>query len=206
MKSMSVTNSSLVSKCMDFTKHLANKGTDFKFSLSLPTGFNFSMDFSQDKMTLSWMPEKKKSPITLKRNSLRKKNFLEKKAKESQAGTQPAGSPAQSIEITFKCDQCEALFKSKDTLDNHIDKPHTVESSEVTFKSNQCGAGVKSKDSLEIHIQETHTEKLTCKECDYTSTTVKNINGHSKMEHKIELLDGSTEIKKSDNRKEHDDL
>ena len=32
------------------------------------------------------------------------------------------------------------------------------------------------------------------------------MNDHSKMEHKIEQLDGSTEIKKSDNRKEHDDL
>ena len=62
LKSMSEMNSSLVSKCMDFTKHLANKGTDFKFSLSLPTGFSFSMDFNQDKMTLSRMPEKKKSP------------------------------------------------------------------------------------------------------------------------------------------------
>ena len=94
---------------MDFTKHLANKGTAFNFSLSLPTGFNFFMDFSQEKMALSMMTEKKKSPSTLKKNSLRKKIFIEKKAKESQAGTQPAGSPAQSLEITFKCDQCEAL-------------------------------------------------------------------------------------------------
>ena len=161
VKSMSEMNSFLVSKCMYFTKQLANKGTDFKFSLSLTTGFNFSMDFSQDKKTLSRKSGKKKSPSTLKRNSLRKKIFLEKKAKESHAGTQPAGSPAQSIEITFKCDQCEALFKSKDTLDNHIDKTHTVKSSEVTLKSNQWGGGVKSKDTLDIHIQETHTEKLT---------------------------------------------
>ena len=81
-----------------------------------------------------------------------------------------------------------------------------IESSEVTFKSNQRGTGVKSKDTLDIHTQETHTEKWTCKECDYTSTTVKNMNEHSKMEHKIEQLDGSTEIKQSDKRKEHDDL
>ena len=73
-------NSSLVSQCMDFTKHLVSKGAAFKFSLSLPTGFNFSIDFSQEKLTPPRRPEKKKqSPSTLKRNSLRKKQFLEKK-------------------------------------------------------------------------------------------------------------------------------
>ena len=53
--------SSLVSKFMDFTKHLANKGIVFKFSLSLSMGFNFSMDFSQDKLAPSRMPEKKRA-------------------------------------------------------------------------------------------------------------------------------------------------
>ena len=48
-ETVSKINSSLVSKCMDLTKHLVNKGTDFKFSLSLPSGFNFSMDLTQDQ-------------------------------------------------------------------------------------------------------------------------------------------------------------
>ena len=73
-------NSSLVSKCMDFTKHLASKGAAFKFSLSLPTGFKFSMDFSQEMLTPSRGPEKKKqSPSTLKRNYLRKKTISREK-------------------------------------------------------------------------------------------------------------------------------
>ena len=156
-------NPSLVSQCMDFIKHLASKGAAFKFSLSLPTGFKFSMDFSQEILTPSRGPEKKKqSPSTLKRNSLRKKQFLEKKAMEKPAGTQPAGSPAQSTEIEFKCDQCEAVYDSKDNLEKHID--------------------------------ETHTEQLTCKECDNTSTSVKCMTEHEKLEHSIEQLDGSTEM------------
>ena len=168
-------NSSLVSKCMDFTKHLASKGAAFKFSLSLPTGFKFSMDFSQEILTPSRGPEKKKqSPSTLKRNYLRKKLFLEKKEKEKQAENQPVGSPAQSIEEIFKCDLCEAVYESKDTLDKHID--------------------------------ETHTEKLTCKECDYTSTSAKSMIDHHNFEHSIEQLDGSTERLKSDEKKEHNDL
>ena len=118
------------------------------------------------------MPEKKKqSPSSLKRNSLRKKLFLEKKAKEKQAGILPVGSPAESKEVIFKCDQCEAEYNDKNTLDKHID--------------------------------ENHTKKLTCKECDYTTTTIQCMNDHSKLEHIIEQLDGSTEDPK---KKEHNDL
>ena len=117
-------NSSLVSQCMDFTKHLVSKGAAFKFSLSLPTGFNFSIDFSQEKLTPPRRPEKK-SPSTLKTNSLRKILFLEKKAMEKLAETQPAGSPAQSTEIEFKCDLCESVYDSKDNLEKHIDETHT---------------------------------------------------------------------------------
>ena len=78
------------------------------------------------------------------------------------AGTQQVGSPAQSPEVAFKYDQCEAVYDSKDNLEKHID--------------------------------ETHTEQLTCKECDYTSTSVKCMTEHEKLEHSIEQLDGSTEI------------
>ena len=44
---------------------------------------------------------------------------------EKPSGTQPAGSPAQSTEIEFKCDQCEAVYDSKDNLKKHIDETHT---------------------------------------------------------------------------------
>ena len=77
---------SLVSQCMEFYKHLTNKGPAFKFSFSLSTVFNFSMDFSQaDKLTPSGKPNRKKqSPGTLKINAYRSQIFLEKKAKENQ--------------------------------------------------------------------------------------------------------------------------
>ena len=149
-----------------------NKGSDFKFSLCLPTGFNFSLDYSQDKQKQSWIPEKKKqSPSTLKRNSLRKKLFLEKKAEKQQVGMLPVGSPAQSKELIFKCDQCEAEFNDKNTLDKHIDV--------------------------------NHIKKLTCKLCDFTTTTVKCMEDHNKLEHIIEQLDG---LIKDPKNKEHNDL
>ena len=81
------------------------RGAAFKFLLSLPTGFDFSMDFSQEKLTPSRRPEKKnQSPSTPKRNYFRKIQFLEKRAKEKQAENTPVESPAQSTEVTFKCD------------------------------------------------------------------------------------------------------
>ena len=80
---MSDINSCLASQCMEFTKHMVGKGMAFKFSLSLPTGFNFSMDFNQEKMVpVSTRGTKKQSPSTLKRNNLRKKTFFAKKAEE----------------------------------------------------------------------------------------------------------------------------
>ena len=73
MKTLSDEDSSLVSKCLELTKHLANQGKGFKFSLSLPSGFSFSLDMSNEK-TSSRIPEKKKiSPSTLRRNLQRRK-------------------------------------------------------------------------------------------------------------------------------------
>ena len=54
-------NASLFSQCMDFTKHLVSKNMALKFSLSQPTGSNFSMYFSLDKLNPSRMRGKKQS-------------------------------------------------------------------------------------------------------------------------------------------------
>ena len=76
VKTNSEMSYSLFSQCMDYTKHLVSKNMAFKFSLSQPTGSNFSMYFSLDKLTPSRM-RGKSSASTLKRNSLRKKQLLE---------------------------------------------------------------------------------------------------------------------------------
>ena len=49
----------------------------------------------------------------------------------------------------------------------------------------------ESKDNLKKHVDETIIEKLTCRECDYTSTNVKCMTDHKKLEHSIKQLDGS---------------
>ena len=118
MKTLSDKDSSLVSKCLEFTKHFANQGKGFKFSLSLPSGFSFSLDISNEK-TSSMIPEKKKkSQSTLRRNFQRRKVYLDKKAMEKQAEEQIVDSQPSSKNIL--CDQCGETFQDSDLLNNHI--------------------------------------------------------------------------------------
>ena len=106
-QTMSETKSCLTSQCMEFINHMASKGMAFKFSLSLPTGFTFSMDFNKEKVIPEIIQKRKKqSPSALKRNSLKKKVFLAKKAEEL-AEPQLVKSQAHSSEKKFKCEQCE---------------------------------------------------------------------------------------------------
>ena len=60
----------------------------------------------------------------------------------------------------------------------------------IEFKCDQCEAVYDSKDNLDKHIDETRTEQLTCTECYYTSTIIKSMTEHEKLEHSIEQLDG----------------
>ena len=64
---------------------------------------NFSMDFNQEKKIPASIQERKKlSPSTVKRNSLRKKAFLAKKADEKQAERQLV-KPHAKHSKKFKC-------------------------------------------------------------------------------------------------------
>ena len=177
-QTMSETNSRLASQCMEFTKHMVGKGMAFKFSLSLPTGFNFSMDFNQEKMVpVSTRGTKKQSPSTLKRNNLRKKAFLAKKAEEKQAEKQLVKSPAKPSERKFKCNQCDNEVSSKDCLDTHMGEEHNA-----------------------------HNAKISCKECDHALKTTDDIEEHVKESHHIEQLDESSEFQKINENTEPDEL
>ena len=82
MKTLSDEDPPLVSKCLEFTKHLANQGNDFKFSLSLPSEFFLSLDISNEKTFPKILEKEKKSPSTLKRNFERRKVYLDLKRKK----------------------------------------------------------------------------------------------------------------------------
>ena len=84
----SETDHSLAIQCMELTKHLANQGKSFKFSLSLQSGFTFSLDVTQEQLSPSSVERKKPSPSTLKRNAVKKKTFFMEKNLEKLAGSQ----------------------------------------------------------------------------------------------------------------------
>ena len=78
---MSVGDSALAIKCMDFCRALTSQGLAFSFSLSLVSNFSFSLDTR--KMALDTenetTPKKRKSPSTIRRNARRREEFRLKK-------------------------------------------------------------------------------------------------------------------------------
>ena len=151
MNTVSDKDSSLVTKCMEFTMQLANQGKGFNFSLSLPSGFSFSLDFSQEKTTSRIPEKKKKSPSTLRRNSQRRKTFLDKKVMEKQAEVQLVYSQPSSKNKKIKCDKCEATFQDSDLLKQHIAENHIE-----TLICEECHHTTKSKKDMEDHQNKIH--------------------------------------------------
>ena len=74
----------LVSQCLDFCQTLAGKSLTFSFSLTLPTGFSFSVDtMGKGALASQKTTKKKPTPSTMRRNARRREEFLKKKVNAS---------------------------------------------------------------------------------------------------------------------------
>ena len=102
MTAVGEVDTSLASKCMDFCQALAKQGQAFNFSLTVSSGFSFSLDTK--RKAGSPVTKKKTSPSTLRRNARRREEFLAKKQHESSTRISVENSVADS---EIKCDQCE---------------------------------------------------------------------------------------------------
>ena len=102
---------------MESTTQLANQEKSFKFSLCLPSGFNFSLEFAKEKVQPSIILErKKKSPSTIRRNKKRREEYLRKKNEDktisetlilpSEPKETPRPTKTHVTHDRFKCDQC----------------------------------------------------------------------------------------------------
>ena len=151
VNTMSEADSSLVSKCMEYTKQLANQGREFKFSLSLPSGFSFSLDYIQEKTSPKNLEKKKKSPSTLRRNAQRRKIFVDKKAKDKQAEEQLVHPPPKSLNTKKKCDNCEDMFEDSACLKRHMANKH-----QETLTCEECPYTTQSKRYLKDHKIKEH--------------------------------------------------
>ena len=71
----------LANKCLDFCQTLSSRGSAFKFSLTMGSTFSFSLDTNvlTSDIQVKYVPKKKPSPSTIRRNARRREMFLSKK-------------------------------------------------------------------------------------------------------------------------------
>ena len=129
MAAVSENDSSLANKCLALCQALNSQGKAFKFSLTIGNTFSFSLDSGGRTVPLP-IPKtgrKRTSPSTKKRNARRRKQFLAKKntpaSEENQADLE-TNQQALVEKQSFKCDQCDTVFKTSNGLKIHIGKSH----------------------------------------------------------------------------------
>ena len=109
---------SVLEKCLSNTK----------FSLNLSLGKDI-FNFNNKELDESSWKKNKKSPSQLWREKRRKDE--REKTKED---TEEVSEKSDSNTISFKCDYCDANFKSEKGLKIHVGKAHKTEASSVPEK------------------------------------------------------------------------
>ena len=120
MSAVGEENSSLASKCMDFCQALAKQGKTFNFSLSIGSGFSFSLDTRSEDMKKT-IGTKKPSPSTQRRNAMRRREFLEKKRNPSAVNHT---AEVAAVQVAPQCDQCEYKAATQRGLTTHKRMKH----------------------------------------------------------------------------------
>ena len=129
MTAVGKSDSSLAAKCLDLCQVLAGQGLAFNFSLSIGSNFSFSLDTRGKGQALATQgkTKKKKTPSTLRRNARRRTEFLKKKLEDSPGNEDVSAKEAVKKVVecgSFKCEQCENVFKSENGLKIHAGKAH----------------------------------------------------------------------------------
>ena len=124
MTAVGETNSTLMTQCLDFCQALALQGMVFKFSVSVGSTFNFSLDTSKGKDFPAPRSKKMSSPSTLRRNAKRREEFLKRKTLSEAAAAVNGVETNQKQDSAFQCDQCDATFKTENGLKIHRGRSH----------------------------------------------------------------------------------
>ena len=124
MTAVGETNSPLMTQCLDFCQALALQGMVFKFSVSVGSTFNFSLDTSKGKDFPAPRSKKMSSPSTLRRNAKRREEFLKRKTLSEAAAAVTGVETNQKQDSAFQCDQCDATFKTENGLKIHRGRSH----------------------------------------------------------------------------------
>ena len=154
-------DSSLASQCMALCQALNSQGKAFKFSLTIGNTFSFSLDTSKGRVSAP--KEKRASPSTIKRNARRREEFLSKKTKPapvSEADLEP-NQQALVEKAEFQCDQCDAVFKTRNGLKIHVGKSH-----KDALKSPEKMRDTSSQPLLTVYPASENSRTEPCPNCD----------------------------------------
>ena len=109
---------SLTNTCPEFCQELTNQGQAFKFSIMLGTSFSFILVTRSKEHHLEDMKKKKPSPSSLRRNQIRRQDFL-----GTRKTITPEPKPTQK-EAQHQCGLCGFEMNSERELGNHMRKKY----------------------------------------------------------------------------------
>ena len=119
---MSVDESSVIAKRLDFSRSLLDKGTRFTFQLKTESGFSFNL--SNQDTGKPELKKRNKTPSQLRRNQERLEKFIVKKKSEA---------VANSAEYELKMD----VHENCTDQDTEVIETNFIEDLKVRAKDNQ---------------------------------------------------------------------
>ena len=92
----------------------------------------------------------------------------------------PVSNEQGSGKQLYKCEECEASYKSRGALLNHTNSKHEG----VCYSCKYCGYKATRQGQLKIHQESLHEGvKYPCNQCDYQATQQGSLKRHKKSRH-----------------------
>ena len=194
-------DSSLATQCMAFCQALSNQGKMFQFSLSIGSAFSFTLD-TRCKDTMASTAKKRVSPSTLRRNAKRREEFLKKKLKPSTEQEKIVNDKDSTIQsATFKCGQCDNVFKTESGLKIHVGKSHKLPPTEKV-------RDVSKATSLAVSPLKVSDRSISCHNCGEEmspSHICEDVQSDPDVDEEVNNKDSENEVKNGDNTDEECD-
>ena len=92
----------------------------------------------------------------------------------------PGSDESKSSKQLYKCEECEAKYKSKQALHYHTSSKHEG----ICYSCKYCGYKAKEKSKLKRHQESIHEGvKYSCIYCEYKATTQGSLKRHQESVH-----------------------
>ena len=211
MTTVSETDTSLATQCLDFCQALAGQGKEFKLSITIGSTFTFSLDTRKGKETL---PKKRSSPSTLKRNAKRREEFIAKKSESEAASLTGLESNQKLMKQlqAFKCNQCESSFKTENGLKIHTGKSHKEANSPEKLRKSISQSSLtdlplhlssREEDLENGEIPLTRAKCFECDGCDESFDCEADLTSHTDVQHPLKCHICSKWCKDDLTRRQH---